>query len=526
MRVLQFPSQYREGEAPYDIFKDRMAAIGSIVEGIKGIIENKYNKGLIDTTIDQLEKARSEQQVTDMIDLLNAEPGEEIYPGGIAKIEEMAGQFVDTFNIMGKITQGGLSTNAMGRMAQMDGGLPSGIPPTGTPPTSETMIPKGDKAQLLNAIQNIPEGQMDFAPILNYMKEHRPKMMGSFSPMEEWVMNQALGQESPKEKLSKDLALAKSYSDYFAEPTGEKSWEQTLEEANELVKNNPGYEVTSMNPKTGSITISKKEVKPEIKWEEVNERIKEYGLKLTGMNVNPNTGSVSYSFSSGETMTWEETLVKANEFMQDNPDYEVTSTNPKTGSVTISKKGEAGEDKLKDLTGTDINTFNKMFYGDENDWGAITPEEYEEAVASWGSMKKNKPAPEHISILEKALQDCLGTDNKIISRDEKNKSTDEWFKIYEWIYPYYKDALKGESPKYLPPEEIKKVGAIEGALTGGGVAKGDYGSALAGEGKPKDEKGYIVGETYRDEEGVLWKYLGNDKWEEVEEKTEKKSGKR
>ena len=136
------------------------------------------------------------------------------------------------------------------------------------------------------------------------------------------------------------------------------------------------------------------------------------------------------------------------------------------------------------------------------------------------------PVPAHLTILEKALQDCLGTDNKIINRDKDNKITDEWFKIYEWIYPYYKDALKGASPKYLPPEEIKKVGAIEGAFTGGGVVKGDYGSALAGEGKPKDEKGYIVGETYRDEEGILWKYIGNDEWERIEEKPGEKSRKR
>ena len=205
MQVLNFPSPYRQGEAPYDIFKDRMAAITTIVQGIKGRILNKYNKGLLDTTIDQLNKSLTQDQATETINLLNADPGEDIYPGGI---EEMAGKFVDTFNVMGKLAQ---KESTMGGMRSMQG-----IPPTqGMPPTSEVMLPKGDKAQLLNAIQNMPEGQMDFAPILNYMKEHRPSMMGTFSPMEEWVMNQALGQESPKEKLSKDLALAKSYSDYF-----------------------------------------------------------------------------------------------------------------------------------------------------------------------------------------------------------------------------------------------------------------------------------------------------------------------
>ena len=222
MRVLQFPSQYQQGETPYEIFKDRMGAINSLVASIKGIIENKYNKGLIDTTIGQLEKARTEQQSTDMIDLLNAEPGEEIYPGGIEKIEETAGKFVDTFNTMGKLAQ---KESMMGNLPSMGGVSPTSGMPSGTPPTSEIMFPKGDKAQLLNAIQNMPDGQIDYQPILNYIKEHKPKFMGSSSPMEQWVMNQALGQESPKEALSKDLALAKQYSDYTESPiTSEWDW--------------------------------------------------------------------------------------------------------------------------------------------------------------------------------------------------------------------------------------------------------------------------------------------------------------
>ena len=523
MQVLNFQSPYRQGEAPYDIFKDRMAAITQIVEGIKGRILNKYNKSLMDTTIEGFYKALTPDQATEEINILNADPGEDIYPGGI---EEMAGQFVDTFNMMGALAQ---RESVMGGQRSM-----AGIPPTtGMPgtPTSEVMIPKGSQAEILNYIMNMPEGQkMDFKPALKYMQENRPKMMGSLSPMEEWTFNQVLGQiegqESPKEKLSKDLALAEQYSDYFAEKPETKSWNAFLGEANQFIQNNPGYEITGTNPQTGSVTISKKDVEPEINWKEINKQIKEYGLQLTGMNVNPVTKNVSYSFGAGGTMTWEETIEKANKFMQDNPDYEITSTNPQTGSVTISKKGEKGGEKLKDLTSADINTRQKLFYEGADGWGAITPEDYAEASDIWGE-KPNKP--EHLDVLEKALQYCLDLDNKIISTDEDNKKTEEFFKAYEWVYPYYKDALKGQSPKYLPPEEITKVGGWKGAFTGGGVVKGDYyGSALVADqqGKPKDEKGYIVGETYRDEEGILWKYLGNDKWEEVEEKPGEKARKR
>jgi len=139
-------------------------------------------------------------------------------------------------------------------------------------------------------------------------------------------------------ELETGIDRANKISDFYKEPTEEKSWEQTLTEANEFTKNNPDYEITAMNPKTGSLSITKKTVKPEIKWEELSKQIEEYGLKLTSMNVNPATGNISYGFG-GTGITWEETIKKANQFMKDNPDYEVTSTNPKTGSVTIEKKG-------------------------------------------------------------------------------------------------------------------------------------------------------------------------------------------
>jgi len=53
--------------------------------------------------------------------------------------------------------------------------------------------------------------------------------MGSFSPMEQWVFNQTLGQiegqPSQKEKLSGDMALAQQYSDYTESPiTSEWDW--------------------------------------------------------------------------------------------------------------------------------------------------------------------------------------------------------------------------------------------------------------------------------------------------------------
>ena len=227
MKVLQFPSQYQPGETPYAIFKDRMSAIDSLVESIKGIIKNKYTKGFIDTTIGQLNKARTEQETTDMINLLTTDPSEEIY-GDVGKIEDTAGKIIDTFNIAGKIMQKEKSMANIGGTGVLPQsiGTPSGSP-TGTPSasSSEVMLPKGDKLQVLNAISKMPDGQMDYKPILDYMQKNRPGFMGSFSPEETWVMNQVLGQQvNPADKLVADVQKAGIVSDYFNDEPGTE-WE-------------------------------------------------------------------------------------------------------------------------------------------------------------------------------------------------------------------------------------------------------------------------------------------------------------
>jgi len=324
MKVLQFPSPYRSGESPYDIFKDRMAAITQIVQGIKGRILNKYNKGVMDGIIGMLEKALNEQQQTETINILTTEPTD-IYPDE-NKLMETAGKLVDTFNIAG---------NLLAKKESVMGGQRSmlGIPPTTGTPTSEVMLPKGSKEEILNAVMNMPEGQMDFQPIFDYIKEHRPGMMGSMSSTEQWVMNQAMGQiGDPKEELGESLDLAKKYADYFEEPTEKRQGKYPYTE--QEVKDYELWKTSQEPPET------------QIDFDKLNEFIEANNMKLSGVNVNPTTGNLSYSFAAkGTDKSWGEFIGEANEFIKLNPDYEVTSTNPKTGSVTIEKKGTGTDTK-------------------------------------------------------------------------------------------------------------------------------------------------------------------------------------
>ena len=101
MNVLQFNSPYHQGERPYDIFSDRMAAVSSLADGIKQIISNKYINKQNSALADGISSAISEQQSNELINMIESPPPEEINP---PQLEETVGAFVDKY-VMGSMTQ-------------------------------------------------------------------------------------------------------------------------------------------------------------------------------------------------------------------------------------------------------------------------------------------------------------------------------------------------------------------------------------------------------------------------------------
>ncbi|MBA7577581.1 hypothetical protein ES708_19434 [subsurface metagenome] len=366
MRALSFPSAYRTGQAPYDIFKDRMNAISSIVGGIKDIIANKFinkqNAMIAENVLNEINK----QQAIDLSAQILSDPPDEIYP---ADLEDTVGQFYDKFAMFGELAQKekrmGMPMGEMGQITKEELGLPAvgGIAPTGglpavggvtpttapTPaPTTEAMIPKTDMYQLYNVIKDLPTGEITWDNIYKKMTEKKPFWMGTTGP-EQYVLNQMLEQvKDPRAKIESDINLAKLVKESFA-PEEEKrpgKYPYTEEEVKE-------YE------------LYKKSLEPpeeQIDFDKLNEFIETHDMKLSGVNVNPKTGNLSYSFSAKTTeKSWGEFLEEANEFIKLNPDYEVTSTNPKTGSVTVSKKGEPPVTTIKPPTYTTAEKIEEGF---------------------------------------------------------------------------------------------------------------------------------------------------------------------
>lgn len=479
---------YPQGQTPYDLFKDRVSAINSIVGAIKGKIANNYWEQLNKVTISELGKKLSKDQEIKKLNIYGSEPPNNIYP---QNLKEVSGQFVDYS--LGKMLG---TQQAIGRLQQ----------------TQEVQIPKMDKQQLLNYVMS--GGEMDFSKILKVMKE-RPSFLGEYSELERSAINSVMGKDAMGE-LETGVKRAGDILDYFKEP--EKKTAKTMLELAQTDWDK-FVDIKKLEEEL-DITTAQKNMGMYCDMFNKDELTDDQFLKVIGAYVAP-----------AKLSAFKEKL----ELLKETRMWDTMSEDNKLkffGAYVVPK----GVDELKDLTGGDINTYNKLFYGDEENWGVTTPKEYAEAKDMWERTNKNLPAPTLLKIMEKNLRECLDDDYTIISRDDENKLTDYWFSQYEIFYPYYEEALEGKMPKYLPPDKIHKVGAFEGAVTPGGVYKGQYGSALVEEketGKetektPKeakgkeDEFGYIIGATYKNADGKLLKYLGNDEWEEISPSVEGK----
>jgi len=509
MKILSPGSAYAPGQTPYDIFKDRMTAIGSIADGIKNIIANKYINKQLNMIADNILNEVDEQKSTDLINLIYEEPPDSIYPAN-PNIEETISQFVDYASMspqmgkevmMGNLPPPELGLGPMAQKETMMGGLPSvgGLPAMGgvtpTPaPTAETMIPKFDMYQLYNAIKSMPSGQVNWANLMKTMTEKKPYFMGATGP-EEFVLNQMLGQVTdPRAKMIGDINLAKLVQETFypeEEVVKPTEWDKkldlflqtnpTVDEVKEFVGGRIAPEKLSdfetkwnlLMQRDHTVEEEKKligaSVTPEgkIDIKDIFENIPE-GFELSSFNRST-AGTTSFSFKPIDTTTpWEfNTWDEAQEFLRTHPQEGFIGkieTNKQGFDVTWSQKGTT--DELKAITPSDIKSFSTMLYGDEEFPGVITPEDYAKVKDYIIRSKKNFPIPEYLEIAEMNVSKCLGNDDSILPIDG---NMDKGFLLYKYFYEFYKVALKGEAPKYLPPEAIPKTG----------IWKNKYGSALA-----------------------------------------------
>ena len=332
MNVLNFQSPYKQGERPYDIFKDRMAAVSSLADGIKQMISNKYINKQNSALADGISSAISEQQSNELINMIESPPPEEINP---PQLEETVGAFVDKY-VMGSMTQ---KEQQMGLNAPLNTSILPQVPQQGSqqvsqqntlpnaPTTGETMLPKSNVQQLYNTIKEMPTNEISWDNIYKEMTAgKKPYFMGE-TESEKFVMGQMINQvKDPRNKLESDVNLTTLVNEALYPETAKRQGKYPYTE--QEVKDYEMFKQTLEPPEE------------QIDFDKLNEFIEANNMKLSGVNVNPKTGNLSYSFGSkGTDKSWGEVIGQANEFISLNPGYEITSTNPNTGSVSISKIG-------------------------------------------------------------------------------------------------------------------------------------------------------------------------------------------
>ena len=316
MKVLQFPSAYPSGQTPYDIFKDRMTAIGSIADGIKNIIANKFINNQLKMLADNILNEVDEQKANELVNLINEEPSDEIYPANLEDTVSQAVEYLKMGPMMKKEIMMGNLPNLNQGMPQATTGLPAmgGATPT---PTTETMIPKTDIYQLYNAIKSMPSGQVNWANLLKTMMEKKPWFMGGTTGPEEYVLNQMTGQiTDPREKMLANINLTKLYQETFYPEAETKE----IFNPKQFLQEHPDMTITGYNSNTGGYSFGKKE-EPESKldvkdiFENIPEGFEISNIHMTGTEID------SYSLKPIDTTKdWEfDTYDKAEEFLRTHP---------------------------------------------------------------------------------------------------------------------------------------------------------------------------------------------------------------
>jgi len=215
------------------------------------------------------------------------------------------------------------------------------------------------------------------------------------------------------------------------------------------------------------------------------------GFELSSYNIST-TGAPSFSFRKKDTTTaWEfDTWDEAQEFERTHPQEGFIGkieTHGKGFDLTWYK--ETGEGGLKPITPADIEDFETMLYGggEGEGYGVVTPEDYAKVKDYIERTKKDFPIPSYLEITENNLKSCLDEENKVVN-----------IELYKHLYQFYRNELKGELPKYLPPE------AISMKKTGFWGKTVEYGSALADDWEMDFEAMKKDGVTEED----IWKKLG------------------
>lgn len=318
-------------------------------------------------------------------------------------------------------------------------------------PQQPELVPdKKEWNEVYNIFSNL-SGEINWDDTLGIIKQ-RLESGREIGAMGQQVLNMILGQKQkdPREEYTKNAGLTDEYMNRMY-PEGEETGE--VFDPNKFLQDNPDMEVTGFNSNTGSYSFGKKaEVKEPVKELDIETFQKTIGGEFDVSNINVSGTGMVNSFSMkpkekpalpGEAKpTWEGNLSKAQAFISANPDFEITSTNPDSNSVTVSKKGTG-------TTSTDKITTTEMNYIDTQFEGVKTNEQYDTALNKINAIdpKLAKQAPAKEKIFKgncdraiTAIKTCIDSSGKIKEGEFDKGITNE--DAYQAFYNDLQEAIE------------------------------------------------------------------------------------
>ena len=462
------------------IFEKLNPFVDKLVGAYKQKKQNEYDNEWISAALADIDQANSKQQ-TDSF-LLKKDP-----PEDYIDVEGMTKFANDSINILNWKEQ---------------------VSPTTTPSIEgqtqqkELLPDVKEFNELYKFVSELPTGKVDWTNTREVFKKRLDsgRAMGAQAQN---FLNMIIGQSMPTDqraKFEQDYDLASKMKKELYPETEE---EGVVFDPNQFLKDNPNMEISGYNSNTGGFTFGKKEAeesKPGIDLEKLNKFLSDNNMKLKGVNANPSTGNISYTFGTDEPKTtadpkptWEGNLRKAEEFINGNPGFEITGTNPDSGSVTISKKGENTPESGKSRPNMD-----KYLFGDTGiinddikgniEGGYPLSEEEIELVVKNHNLRKHTLTEEELTEVE-LIFDQIGID--------PNET-----KTPEVVLP--------GGPQSKPKGAITKFGENIKSNTLGLLDLIKGGKDKEGEVKV-DSYGYTLDEI-REVNGKKYQYKGNDEW--------------
>ncbi len=451
------------------------------VEKIVGIYnqsqQNKWDNEWMSSAITDIENA-SNNQTTDLMSRINP-PDDYIDTEGVK-------QFADS------------AMSMLMKKEVMTGGLTPTAATTTEKPQTEIVPDKMEFNDLYKFVSELPTGKVDWTNTLGVFKK-RLEGKRAIGSAAQSFLNQILGQSMPTDQRAKfedDFKFSKEIQDVLY-PESEQEATGEVFDPNQFLGANPGMEVTGYNSNTGGYSFGKKQEgkdTPELDLDKLNKFLSDNNMKLKSVSANPTTGNLSYSFGIDEPKTpidakptWEGNLSKANEFVKTNPDFEITGTNPDSGSVTVSK--------ISTSTTTDKTRANvdKILFGSTG----IIPK----FVQAMDIDIEGKIDPENEELIRKnfKLKEPSLTDDEL-------EATLTYFKQIDFD-PYYEEII-GDTDDTDDTDEVVKTNALGDLWKKITTPSGEI---PAYQSKDKDAYGYVLDEV-RAINGKKYQYKGNDQW--------------